>query len=217
MIALRFLSLREARESLDEGVREFESVLYRVTDRTRRATTSDYDLEWGHMILLLAWDGTIELILSCCKEQGEPPPSATLREHVARVRRDWAAYAAEFREDVARDLEEQFERSIIRRMRAILEVPGAFTTLEDIALYLDERDTAETFCEAAERQSFGRHFRQQLAGSEDRIRHLLVDHIGRALLREHGAAALDKLNVEWLPLDYWWRHIDWVGVGRSIR
>jgi hypothetical protein len=208
MISLRHRTLGDAVEAFGNGVREFESALYRVTDRQCLTTESDYELEWGNLVLLLAWDGTLDLILRTCNEVGQPPPGAEQQAELARVRTLWATYVVDFNEDVVRELDEQFERSVMARLRAFSKVPAAFTILEDVSLFFDDRDTIEVFLEAAGRQFPDLLFRQQVDDLDRGIRTHFLEHIRPALLAEYGAKELDQLKVEWLPPDYWWRHID---------
>jgi hypothetical protein len=208
VISLRYRTLGDAVEAFGDGVREFERALYRVTDRRRLTTGSDFELEWGNLVLLLAWDGTLDLILRACGEGGQPPPGAERQVELARVRASWATYVADFRDDVVRGLDKQFDRSVMARLRVFSSAPAAFTILEDVSLFFDDRDTIEVFLEAAGRQFPDRPFRRQVDGLDRGIRTHVLEHVWPALLSEYGAKELNHLTVEWLPSNYWWRHID---------
>jgi hypothetical protein len=205
-------------DSFAEGLQAFESACYRATDRLRLATRSSDELGWGHLVLLLAWDGKLGLILKRCEEQGEAPPAASWQADLTRLRASWAAYVEDFRQEVARELEAQFERSVVTRLRTVVSAPAALGTIEDLERLLDELDTIEVFLEAAERQFPGTDFRRRIDALKAETRTLIQQQAGPGLVSEYGPPLLAALNADWVPARYWWRHIEWgapAGVSRA--
>jgi hypothetical protein len=209
VIILRSQDCENPAVSFAGALREFEKTLYWVTDRLGLAVSSRYEAGWGNMILLLAWQGKLRLLLDTSKRTGAALAPADALEHHQRVLDFWETYVQDFPDEVAQELEEQFEASILSRLQKVVASPSILSEFHDFRLFLEERDTIELFLDGSDSSWHHLGFRERVTVVDERLKDYVLGKVRNTLLAECPLNALQELNIPWLPSSYWWRHMEW--------
>jgi len=209
MIVLAYPSLTEAVESFAPDVIEFEKTIYWVTDRLGLVNDTEYELEWGNLIILLAFGAKLDLILSLSVEANLAQPPNEAVHKFERLRSAVAEYLNDFRNELERKLSEQFHRSVRARMHRAISHADTSSGFEDLKLILEDKDCIELFLAGASKCLPEMNFRDEVRRLDETFRAVLFRGPYARLTSEYSVDLLLELNVEWLPSEFWWRHIRW--------
>lgn len=193
----------------NEILNETEQYLYWVTDKLRLSIKERFEKDWGNIILLLASFGKI-YILEKIAFQKKYYFEKNISKIRSRIILNWEKYLLDFKEELESELDLQFQKSVLIRFQIQLETKDILYEFHDFEVFLNERDTIELFFLGNKLFFKSKSdYSKIIFGFDNKIKKIILNEIKSHLVNEYPLELLKSLNKEFLPDNFWWRHIGW--------
>jgi hypothetical protein len=206
MIIVQSRAKTELPDELAESVEEYKRTLYWATDRSHILTVDSDELGWGHIVLLVGLRGKIDLTIQLILDNDLLFDEGIVNNYESFVS-DWRKYIDDFFPEVETVLKRQYEKSVLERYSTAYRCREILKEPNDLDYFRDERDTIEFFLIGVEVEWPNHKFRDAISKIDKEMKAFILEEALPKIKSEFPADILDLENIDWLPTEFWWRHL----------
>lgn len=188
---------------------KFKELLLWVTDRLGIVNQIRYELDWGNIILLMACYGKMTVIREIISNKGIGYKDERVESKYTSLKREWIKYLEDFRDEVNEEINEQFNTSVVSRLINMYEARSILNEIHSLENFFCELDTIKLFIIGSDIFFKSNNFSQRIQSIEKDLKNYIFQFVTGNLKKEYTIFVLEELMIRWLPVDFWWRHINW--------